>query len=122
MGWQQELGRQIRDARRRAGMTQQELARHLTVRRETVSNYENGKTPALVNVIAEMAQVLDAEFLIGDCKITKADLKRTSDAPTADQLCFTYDTEHRYKTAILTIRPSRKSIIINAVVARTAKL
>ena len=79
MGWQQELGRQIRDARRRAGMTQQELARHLTVRRETVSNYENGKTPALVNVIAEMAQVLDAEFLIGDCKITKADLKRIQD-------------------------------------------
>jgi len=122
MSWQHELGRQIRDARRRAGMTQGELAGHLTVRRETVSNYENGKSPALVNVIAEIAQALDAEFVIGGCKITKADVKRTTGDPAAEQLCFAYDTEHRYKTAILTIRPTRNSIIINAVVARTAKL
>jgi transcriptional regulator with XRE-family HTH domain len=119
MSWQHELGRQIRDARVRAGMTQAELARHLTVSRETVSNYENGKSPALVNVIAEIAQVLDAEFAIGGCKITKADIKRILDAPAVEQLCFAYDTVHRYKTAILTIRPTRKSIIISAVVART---
>jgi len=119
MSWQHELGRQIRDARRRAGMTQGELAGHLTVRRETVSNYENGKSPALVNVIAEIAQALDAEFVIGGCKITKADVKRTSGDPAAEQLCFAYDTEHRYKTGVLTIRTNRKSIIINAVVTRS---
>lgn len=119
MSWQHELGRQIRDARKRAGMTQGELANHLTVSRETLSNYENGKSPALVNVIAEIAQALDAEFLIGSCKITKADVKRTPDGPSAEQLCFAYDTEHRYKTGVLTIRTSRKSIVITAVVART---
>jgi transcriptional regulator with XRE-family HTH domain len=119
MSWQHELGRQIRDARRRARMTQAELASHLTVSRETVSNYENGKSPALVNVIAEIAQALGAEFVICGCKITKADMKRTLDPPSVEQLCFAYDTEHRYKTAILTIRPTRKSIIINAVIALT---
>lgn len=87
--------------------------------RETVSNYENGKSPALVNVIGEIARVLDAEFVIGDWKITKADVKQTPDAPATEQLRFAYDTEHRYKTAILTIRPGRKSIIINVVVTRT---
>lgn len=122
MSWQHELGRQIRDARRRARMTQAELASHLTVSRETVSNYENGKSPALVNVIAEIARALDAEFVIAGCKITKADLKRTLDDPVAKQLCFTYDTVHRYKTATLTIRPTRNAIIINAVVARPAKV
>jgi transcriptional regulator with XRE-family HTH domain len=119
MNWQQELGRQIRDARQRAGMTQKELATHLTVSRETLSNYENGKSPATVNVIAEIAQALDTEFEIGGCKVAKGDFKRTQDAPSAQQLCFAYDTEHRFKTATFSIRPSRNSIIINAVVTRT---
>lgn len=118
MGWQQDLGRQIRDARQRAGMTQEELASQLTVRRETVSNYENGKSPALVHVIAEIALALNAEFEIAGCRITKADLKDPSSATATEQLCFTYDTEHRFKAATFSIRPSRKSIIIEAVVVR----
>jgi transcriptional regulator with XRE-family HTH domain len=119
MNWQQELGRQIRDARKRAGMTQKDLATHLTVSRVTLSNYENGKSPAMINVIAEIAQALDTEFEVGGCKIAKGDFQRTQDAPSAQQLCFAYNTEHRFKTATLSIRPSHKSIIINAVVTRT---
>jgi transcriptional regulator with XRE-family HTH domain len=119
MNWQEELGQQIRDARKRARMSQKELAAHLSVSRVTLSNYENGKSPATVNVIADITRVLDAEFEIGGCKIAKGDFKRTQDGPSPEQLCFAYDTEHRYKNAILTIRPTRKSIIINAVVART---
>jgi transcriptional regulator with XRE-family HTH domain len=119
MNWQQELGRQIRDARKRAGHTQERLAAHLTVSREQLSNYENGKSAPPVNVVAEIAAALNTEFEIRGCKIAKDDLKRTAAAPREQQLCFAYDTEHRFKATSLTIRPSRKSIIIKAVVART---
>jgi transcriptional regulator with XRE-family HTH domain len=119
MNWQQELGRQIRDARKRADLTQEELAAHLTVSREQLSNYENGKSAPPVNVVAEIAAALDTEFEIAGCKIAKDDLKRTPVAPPEQQLCFAYDTEHRFKTTTLSIRPSHKSIIITAVVART---
>lgn len=119
MNWQQELGRQIRDARKRAGHTQEQLAAHLTVSREQLSNYENGKSAPPVNVVAEIAAALNTEFEIAGCKIAKDDLKRTPGAPREQQLCFAYDTEHRFKPTSLTIRPSRTSIIIRAVVART---
>jgi transcriptional regulator with XRE-family HTH domain len=119
MNWQQELGRQIRDARKRSGYTQEGLAAHLTVSREQLSNYENGKSAPPVNVVAEIAAALDTEFEIAGCKIAKDDLKRIPTALTEQQLCFAYDTEHRFKATTLTIRTSRKSIIINTVVART---
>ena len=119
MSWQHELGRQIRDRRKRAGMSQKELASHLTVSRETLSNYENGKSPAMVNVIAEIAAVLNTEFEIAGCKIAKDDLKRVQAVPPAEQLCFAYDTEYRFTAMTLSIKPTQKSIIINAVVART---
>src|SRR5437773_3799886 len=119
MNWQQELGRQIRDARKRAGHTQEELAAHLTVSREQLSNYENGKSAPPVNVVAEIATALDTEFELAGCKIAKNALKLTPAAPPEPQLCFAYDTEHRFKATTLTIRPSHKSIIISAVVART---
>ena len=118
MNWQEELGQQIRDARKRARMSQKELAGHLSVSRVTLSNYENGKSPATVNVIADITRVLDAEFEIGGCKIAKDDFKRAQDGPSPEQLCFAYDTEHRFRATSVTFRPGRKSIVFNAVLAR----
>src|SRR5712691_2998178 len=56
MAWLQELGDQIRKARRQADLSQQELAKSLSVSRGQLSNYENGKCPANVNVITEIAE------------------------------------------------------------------
>ena len=119
MTWQQELGQQIRDARRRAGRTQKELAVHLSVSREQLSNYENGKSAPAVNVVAEIAAALDTQFEIAGCKIAKDDLKRASAPPPEQQLCFAYDTEHRFTGTTLTIHRGPKSIIIKAVVSRS---
>jgi transcriptional regulator with XRE-family HTH domain len=119
MAWQQELGRQIREARKRAGRTQVELAVHLSVSREQLSNYENGKSAPPVNVVAEIAAALDTEFEIAGCKILKDDLKRTTTAPPEQQLCFAYDTEHRFSPATVTIKPTEHSIHITAVVPRS---
>src|SRR5260370_37720180 len=43
MSWKQDLGRQIRQERDSAGMTQAELAKHLDVSRQMVGRYEAGK-------------------------------------------------------------------------------
>ena len=40
----QNLGEKIRQARREKGMTQEQLAQALFVSRQTVSNWENGRT------------------------------------------------------------------------------
>ena len=122
MNWQQELGRQIRAARKRTGHTQEELAAHLTVSREQLSNYENGKSAPPVNVVAEIAAALDTQFEIAGCKIAKNDLNHTPAAPPEQQLCFAYNTEHRFKGATLTIRPNYKSIVISAVVTRNRRV
>jgi transcriptional regulator with XRE-family HTH domain len=119
MSWQHELGRQIRDARVRAKLSQKGLASYLSVSREQLSNYENGKSAPPINVVAEITAALDAEFEIEGCKIAKDDLTRSQAVSSAQQLCFVYDTEYRFTSATLTIRPSKRSIVINAVVART---
>jgi transcriptional regulator with XRE-family HTH domain len=121
MSWQQELGRQIRDARKRAGLSQKDLAANLSVSREQLSNYENGKSAPAVNVVAEITAALDTEFEVEGCKIAKDDLKRSQTVSSARQLCFVYDTEYRFTTATLTIKPSKGSIVINAVVARARR-
>ncbi|MCM1150080.1 MAG: helix-turn-helix domain-containing protein [Butyricicoccus sp.] len=47
-----EIGRKIRDARAAAGLTQEQAAEELHVSRQTVSNWENGKTwPDIVSVV-----------------------------------------------------------------------
>jgi transcriptional regulator with XRE-family HTH domain len=121
MSWQHELGRQIRDARKRARLSQKDLAAHLSVSREQLSNYENGKSAPAVNVVAEITAALDTEFEVEGCKIAKGDLKRSKTVSSARQLCFVYDTEYRFTAATLTIRPSKRSIVINAVVARARR-
>jgi transcriptional regulator with XRE-family HTH domain len=118
MSWQHELGDQIRKARERIGMSQKELANGLSVTREQVSNYENGRCAPPVNVVAEIAKALNVEFVVGGCKIGCNDANATPLQKPAQQLCFAYDTEHRFAATTLTIKPRAGSILISAVVRR----
>lgn len=43
-----ELGERLSKLRRDKGMTQEELASHLQVTRQTVSSYENGKVSRIL--------------------------------------------------------------------------
>lgn len=56
-----DIGRNIRDLRLRKGLTQEELASRLFVTRQTVSNYENGKTRPDVDMIIKLGELLDAD-------------------------------------------------------------
>lgn len=119
MNWQRELGEQIRRARQAAGFSQERLAETLSVSREQLSNYENGKSAPPVNVVSEIIIALRVDFVVGGCRICLDDLKQRSAQPIPQQMCFAYDTEHRFSPATVTIRPTEHSIHISAVVPRS---
>jgi transcriptional regulator with XRE-family HTH domain len=119
MHWQRELGGQIREARKAAGISQERLAETLSVTREQLSNYENGKSAPPVNVVTEIIIALRVEFVVGGCRISLDGLKQRSPQPIPQQLCFAYDTEHRFSPATVTIKPTEHSIHISAVIPRS---
>lgn len=61
-----ELGERISKLRRDKGMTQEELASHLQVTRQTVSSYENGKSEPDIAMLHKLSEALEMEisFLI----------------------------------------------------------
>ncbi len=56
-----DIGRNIRDLREQNNLTQEELADKLFVTRQTVSNYEHGKTRPDVDMIMKIADVLNVD-------------------------------------------------------------
>ena len=58
-----DIGKNIRQLRTREHMTQDELAAKLFVTRQTVSNYENGKSRHDVEMLERIAEVLHTDIL-----------------------------------------------------------
>ncbi len=56
-----DIGKNIRDARDRKGLTQDELAAQLFVTRQTVSNYETGRTRPDIDTIVRLAELLGTD-------------------------------------------------------------
>ena len=56
-----DIGKNIRELRLRAGFSQDELAERLFVTRQTVSNYENGRTRPDVEQILHLAEIFGAD-------------------------------------------------------------
>ena len=59
----QNLGEKIRQARREKGMTQEQLAQALFVSRQTVSNWENGRTEPDYQTLTRLSELVGLEFL-----------------------------------------------------------
>lgn len=55
----QEIGRRIQQAREESGLTQEELASRLGCTQSALSNYELGKRRLYLNVLNQIAQVLN---------------------------------------------------------------
>lgn len=55
------VGKQIRLLRKQKNMTQDELAELLYVSRQTVSNYENGKSNPDIDMLVKIAEVLETD-------------------------------------------------------------
>ena len=56
-----DIGKNIRDLRERNNLTQEELAGKLYVTRQTVSNYETGKSRPDVDMILKIADIMDVD-------------------------------------------------------------
>lgn len=56
-----DIGKNIRTLRERRGLTQEELAQALFVTRQTVSNYETGKSRPDIDMLVSIAQVLETD-------------------------------------------------------------
>ena len=56
-----DIGKNIRDLRKQQNMTQDELAARLFVTRQTVSNYENGRTRPDVEQILRLAEIFGTD-------------------------------------------------------------
>ena len=56
-----DIGKNIRQLREEAGLTQEAFAEKLFVTRQTVSNYENGRTHPDLDMLTTIAEVLHAD-------------------------------------------------------------
>ena len=73
----EKINRNIREQRIKKGLSQEELAEKLYVTRQTISNYETGKSNPDVEMLASMAEVLDIDIqllIYGETK--KRDMRR----------------------------------------------
>lgn len=57
-----DIGKNIKDLRQARNMTQEELAEKLFVTRQTVSNYETGKSRPDIDMLLKIAEVLDTDI------------------------------------------------------------
>ncbi len=113
MSWKQDLGRQIRQERDSAGMTQAELAKHLDVSRQMVGRYEAGQDAPAVDVLVEIARILDVEFQVKGITLR---CEPSSKRPKLlqKQLKLEFEKTRRFEGAKIEIMPSEGKILIKA--------
>jgi transcriptional regulator with XRE-family HTH domain len=56
---EQAVGRSVRDARKRAGLTQEQLAQKIRVETTTLSRYETARRPFSLEMLERVAEALD---------------------------------------------------------------
>ena len=64
-----EIEKKLKDVRMQAGLTQEQVAEKIMVSRQTVSNWENGKSlPDIVSImsLSDLYQISIDELLKGD--------------------------------------------------------
>ena len=67
-----EIKKKLKDARANAGLTQEQVAEKIMVSRQTISNWENGKSlPDIISIInlSDLYQISLDELLKGDTKM-----------------------------------------------------
>jgi len=113
MSWKHDLGRQIRQERDSAGMTQAELAKQLNVSRQMIGRYEAGADAPAVDVLVEIARILDIEFQVKGILLR---FEQGSKGPKLlhKQLKLEFEKPRRFDRAQIEITPSEGKILIKA--------
>lgn len=82
----------IKEAREKSGLTQEQVAEELLVSRQTISNWENGKTlPDIVSILnmSDLYQISLDDLLKGDHKMKEKIVKDTKQAKSNEKLMMT---------------------------------
>jgi transcriptional regulator with XRE-family HTH domain len=94
-------------------MTQEELAKHLNVSRQMVGRYEAGEDAPAVDVLVEIARILEIEFQVKGIVIRfEAGSKRPK--LLHKQLKLEFEKPRRFDGAQIEITPSEGRILIKA--------
>ena len=113
ISWKQSLADQIRLAREDAGLTQDDLAKMLSISRQMVIKYEKNKGVPTINVLAKMAVELDFRFKIKNLIVT---VEQTSPRLRSlpKQLRLDFEKSQTFAGAVISITPREGQILISA--------
>lgn len=112
MTWKHELGRQIKLGRESAGLTQADLANQLDVSRQMIGRYETGQDAPAIDVLVEIARMLEIEFQIRGMLVKLERGGRPQ--PVRKQLKLEFEKRRRFDRAQIEITPTEGKILIKA--------
>lgn len=112
MTWKHELGRQIKQSRESSGLTQADLANQLDVSRQMIGRYETGRDAPAVDVLVEIARILEVEFQIRGMLVKLEHGGRPR--PLRKQLKFEFEKPRKFDRAQIEITPTEGKILIKA--------
>jgi len=84
-----EIGKKLKDARANSGLTQEQVAEKILVSRQTISNWENGKSlPDIISLmnLSDLYQISLDELLKGDQKMREKMKKDAKDLKSNKRL------------------------------------
>lgn len=87
-----EIEKKLKEARVNAGLTQEQLAQKIMVSRQTISNWENGKSlPDIINImnLSDLYQISLDDLLKGDPKMKEKMEKDVNAAKNNKRLLLT---------------------------------
>ena len=112
----QSLGEQLRRARERAGLGVAEAARLLKVERQTLYNYEKGKSLPKMRALVAAANAWNANFELSGCSVIPRALKGpVLKKPPEVQLELPFTKARLYKTATVRISRRNDELVITAI-------
>jgi transcriptional regulator with XRE-family HTH domain len=113
MSWKHELGRQIKQERESAGLTQADLASQLDLSRQMIGRYEAGHDAPAVDVLIEIARILEIEFQVKGI-LVKFEQGDKRPRLVRKQLKLEFEKPRRFDRAQIEITPSEGKILIKA--------
>jgi transcriptional regulator with XRE-family HTH domain len=114
--WKVALGSQIRDARKKVGLSQEALGDALGMTRQIVQRYEAGSDAPSVNVLGKIALKLSmTEVNINGYRFAVMQPSELSNVPKAEQLKLDFDKEYVFSGATVKIKATPVGITVTAI-------
>jgi DNA-binding XRE family transcriptional regulator len=115
VNWKKNLGKQIKEARERLGLSQDQLAMATKLSRQTINLCENGRRGTSLPAFARLAFELKTVFNISGYRIR---VQRGETKQIPQQFCLPFGKTRTYESTTLKIHPTKARLTIEASVKR----